>query len=166
VELLYRFEGRLGEPTVVGPVSEGLRLDVPFEGAITDGLLAGGRGRGIDYIRLRPDGVWIIDARDVIEAPGGHVHAHARGYVLPPAGAGAPDLQAILDPAFRPPDVRLAIRAAAICETGVPSLAYLNRTVVAVEGWVNNGTGELVFEGRAMPAVGAAAAIDAVAGTR
>jgi hypothetical protein len=164
VELLYRFEGRLGDSVPIGLVSEGLRLDNPFEGRITDGVLAGGRAWGTDHVRLRPDGVWVLEAREVIEVPGGYVHATARGYGLPPAGMPAPDLEAVLRPGFEPPEARFEIRVAGLCETGAPGLGHLNRVVTAVEGWFNPATRELVFEGRALRPVGAGTAVDRAAG--
>jgi hypothetical protein len=152
MELLYRFEGRIGASTPVGLLGEGLRLDNAFEGRITDGILAGGRAWGTDYVRLRDDGVWVLDAREVIEVPGGRVHASARGYGLPPDGLSAPDLEASLRPGYAPPDARFEIRVAALCETGAPGLGWLNRTVAAVEGWFNMANGELVYERRALRA--------------
>jgi hypothetical protein len=163
MDLLYRFEGHLGESVPIGIVGgEGLRLDNPFEGRITDGALAGGRCWGTDHVRLRPDGVWVLDAREVIEVPGGYVHGVAGGYGLPPAGLPAPDLGAMLRPDFEVPDVRFEIRVAGLCETGVPGLTHLNRAVTAVEGWFNPATRELVFEGRALRPVGAGTAAGAL----
>lgn len=152
--LLYRFEGRLGEPAPIGPVPGGLRLDIPFEGRLVDGLLAGGRGWGYDYLLQRIDGTAVIDARDTFEIPGGHLHAQARGFVVAAAGARMPSVDEMLSPGFSPADVRLLINGYALCQTGVPEYEHLNRTLVKVDGWVNNATGELVLEGRAVaPAV-------------
>jgi hypothetical protein len=102
MELLYRFEGRIGASTPVGLLGEGLRLDNAFEGRITDGILAGGRAWGTDYVRLRDDGVWVLDAREVIEVPGGRVHASARGYGLPPTDSPPPTSRRRCAPDTRP----------------------------------------------------------------
>jgi hypothetical protein len=83
MELLYRAEGQLDEPVAIGPVPGGNRVDFYFEGHVTAGKLAGGRFWGVDYQTQREDGVGVFDARDTFEVEGGHVHAHAHGYVLP-----------------------------------------------------------------------------------
>jgi hypothetical protein len=147
-DLLYRFEGSLAAPAPVGPVAEGLRLDIPFEGRIVAGELAGGRAWGVEYLLQRRDGVAILDARDTLEIPGGHLHARVAGHGLAPDGARMPTVEEMLDPAFRPADLRYVVNAFAFCQTGVPEYEHLNRTLVKVDGWYNPGTGELVFEGR------------------
>jgi hypothetical protein len=43
-------------------------------------------------------------------------------------------------------------RPYALCQTGVPAYEHLNRTLVKIDGYVNNATGELMFEGRAVAA--------------
>ncbi len=148
MRLLYRFEGALEQAAPIGLVSDGLRLDVPFAGRIVAGELAGGRGWGVDYLVQRRDGVGVIDARDTFEIPGGHLHAQARGFVVTPDGVDAPSPTEMLDPGFSPADVRLAVNAYALCQTGVPAYEHLNRALVKVDGWVNMATGELFLEGR------------------
>lgn len=149
MELLYRFEATLDQPAPIGPVTEGLRIDHPFRGRLTDGALAGGAGWGVDYLTLRPDGVGVVDARDTFEVPGGLLHAHARGYVTAPEGRRAPAIEDMLSPDFVPEDVAFDIRGFALCQTGVPGLEVLNRTVVAITGSVNMSTGALIIEGHA-----------------
>ncbi len=81
MEPLYRFEASLTETLPVGLVSEGIRLDVHFEGEVTAGMLVGARVRGIDYALLRGDGVGVINAYETIEAGDGRVvSVHAQGY--------------------------------------------------------------------------------------
>ena len=141
MELLYRAEGQLAEPVVIGPVPGANRVDFYFEGRVTAGTLAGNRFWGVDYQTQREDGVGVFHARDTFEVPGGHVHAHAHGYVLPTEEGAA------------------RIHGYGLLETGVPALEHLNRTVVEVTGSVNMETGALVFEGRAsQPATVALAA--------
>lgn len=152
MELIYRVEAALADPTSVGLVSGGARLDVPFEGRITGGLLAGGVVRGVDYVIQGPNGVAAVEARDAFELPGGGVlYAHARGYSVPPPGVEMPAVEKLLDPDHEPPDVWTSIRAFALCETVAPEFAWLNHTLVSVEGRLNGAAGELVFEGRAVP---------------
>jgi hypothetical protein len=157
MDLLYRFEGSLDEPVVLGPVVAGLRIDWTFSGRVTAGALAGARAWGTDYQLLRRDGIAVFDARDTFEVPGGHVQAAANGYVLAPDGVEMPAVEEMLDPAFQPADVRFLIHGYGTCETGVPDHEQLNRALVKVDGWVNMGTGELVFEGRAVAADAAVA---------
>jgi hypothetical protein len=71
---------------------------------------------------------------------------------VPPPGVALPSLEDLLAPDFEPPDVALLINGYALCQTGVPEYDHLNRTLVKIDGWVNNGTGELVFEGRPVEA--------------
>jgi hypothetical protein len=131
MELLYRAEGRLADPVVIGPVPGANRVDFYFEGRVTAGKLAGSRFWGVDYQTQREDGVGLFDARDTFEVDGGHVLAHAHGYVLLSDGGSA------------------RIHGYGLLETGVPELEHLNRAVVEVTGSVDMDTGELVFEGRA-----------------
>ena len=152
MDLLYRFEGTLGDVAPVGLVPHGLRIDIPFAGRLTDGVLGDGPARGVEYLLQRRDGVGVIDARDTFAIPGGFLHARAYGFVRPPAGVAPPPLEAMVDPGYEAPDLPLTIDGFALCETGVAAFAHLNRTLVKIDGWVNNGTGELVFEGRAVPA--------------
>jgi hypothetical protein len=148
MELLYRYEAELAEPVPVGPVPAGIRIDLEFRGALVGGTLAGGRGWGSEYLLQRSDGVGVIDARDTFEIPGGFLHAQAKGFVLPPEGLALPSIEEMSAPDFEPADMRLLIHGFALCQTGVPEFEHLNRALVKIDGWVNNATRELVFEGR------------------
>jgi hypothetical protein len=148
--VLYRFEGRLTGMTPIGVTAAGARIDVTFEGEVTDGQLGRGTLRGVEYFTLRPDGTGVIDARLAIESEHGPVACHARGYVIPPTGLEPPPLEAVADPAFPWPDIDLPLVEFATCQTGAPALAHLNRTVAAGHGTVNMATGRLVVETRAL----------------
>ncbi len=161
MNMLYRFEAELLPPAPIGPISTGIRTDFEFRGELVAGELAGGRGWGSEYLLLRPDGVGMIDARDTFEIPGGYLHAQAKGFVLLPDGVVPPTLEEMTAPDFEPADVRMLIHGYALCQTAVPEYEHLNRTLVKIDGWVNNATRELVFEGRA---VGAERAIEIAAG--
>lgn len=150
MELLYRYEATLQQPTPIGPVPGGFRIDIPFDGVLVAGTLAGGRGWGVEYLMQRPDGVGAIDARDTFEIPGGHLHAQASGFVMPPPGVEPITPEALLRPGYEMPDANLTIHGFALCQTAVPEFEHLNRTLVRIDGWVNNATGELVLEGRAL----------------
>lgn len=70
--------------------------------------------------------------------------------MLPSEGVTIPSIEAMLAPDFEPADVRMLIHGYAICQTGAPGCEHLNRTLVKIDGWVNNAMRELVFEGRAV----------------
>ncbi len=55
MDLLYRFDAQITDIVSIGVVPDDLRLDVHFEGRVTEGRLVGARVRGIDDSRDRPD---------------------------------------------------------------------------------------------------------------
>jgi hypothetical protein len=147
-ELVYRFEGQLGELYPLGLFDDGIRFHNQFEGRVTDGPFAGGRIFGLDQFTLRPDGVGVIEAPEVVECGEHRVAVHVRGYVVPPAGAPAPPLELVTQPGFEFPDVPFRVTGSAHISTVSPAYAHLNRTVAVVEGEVNMATGRLVVEAR------------------
>lgn len=148
-ELVYRFEGNLGELYPVGIFDDGLRFHNQFEGRVVDGPFAGGRIFGLDEFTLRPDGVGVIVAPEIIEAGEHRVSVHVRGYVVPPEGAPAPPLAAVAQPGFEFPDVPFRVTGSGLIATTSPAFAHLNRTVAVIEGEVNMATGRLLVEARA-----------------
>jgi hypothetical protein len=140
-------EGRLTELVTVGLVDEGLRMHNSFEGRIVAGEPAGGLVRGIDEFLIRPDGIGVIDAREVVTAGTGSLTASVLGYAHPPAGMPMPPLGVFLDPGFAWPDVRFTIECGAIYRAGTTAFDELGRTAVVHLGWVNMATRELVIEG-------------------
>jgi hypothetical protein len=149
--VLYRMRARLTESVPIGVVPEGLRVDNSFEGVITGGSLDGARVQGVDYYLIRPDLTGVIDAREVIIPAGGlAVAARAQGLIHPPAGAEAPPLEALLDPAFDWPDVPFAIEVFQTFTAAAGEHAYLNDVVVSHLGWVNYATRELQIEARVL----------------
>lgn len=148
-DLLYRFEGRLMEINPVGVLPEGLRLANAFEGTVTHGPLAGARVWGVDHFLVRPDGVGVIDAPETISRDDLHVVGQVRGYALPPDGAPAPQLEAMLDPGFEWPDVPFRIQGSVMFRAARSELDWMNRTVAVIHGEVTMSTGRLVIEARA-----------------
>jgi hypothetical protein len=146
--LVYRFEGKLTDSKPVGPVTDGVRADNSFEGTITEGTLLGAHVRGIDYFRVRADGVGVVDAREVVTLGDQTVAVRVHGYIVPPTGLPTPSLEELSSPDFVWPDVPFSIEALATFETAVPELAHLNRTTVVHTGSVNMATGQLVVEAR------------------
>ncbi|MEU8799642.1 DUF3237 family protein [Spirillospora sp. NPDC048819] len=146
--VVYRFEGRLTESLPVGLTPDGPRWDNHFGGKITEGEFAGAAVTGIDYFRVRADGVGVVDARELMTVDGHRVAVTVTGYILPPADLEAPPPEVLAAPDFTFPDVPFKIEAMAVFETGAPELAHLNRLAVIHNGTVNMATGELHVEAR------------------
>ena len=111
---LFRMEGRMTELVTVGLFGEGLRMYNSFEGRIVAGEPAGTTVRGVDVFTIRPDGVGIVDGRELVTTDDGHLTADLTGYSHPPAGLVMPPLEVILDPGFCWPDVDFTLEVAAI----------------------------------------------------
>lgn len=150
-ELIYRFEARLAELYPLGVFPEGVRFHNQFDGTVVDGPFAGARIFGVDQFLLRPDGIGVIVAPEVIEHGDHRISGEVRGYVVPPAGAPVPPLEAVLDPAFAWPEAPFRVTGSVLLRTAHPGLAHLNSTVAVVEGTVSLATGELRVEARAVP---------------
>jgi hypothetical protein len=148
-DLIYKFEARLAEMYPLGLFDEGIRFHNDFDGTIVDGPFTGARIFGLDPFLLRPDGVGVIDAPEVIDAGEVRVSLQVRGYVVPPAGMEMPPLEVLLEPGFAFPDVDFRVTASGLIRTAAPEYAALNATVAVVEGTVNLATGRLVVEARA-----------------
>ena len=146
--LVYRFQGQLAEMYPIGLFPSGIRFHNNFEGTITDGPFNGAAIFGLDQFTVRPDGVGVIVAHEVIDAGTTRVAVDLRGYVVPPDGAPEIPLEAMLDPTFEFPDAPFRVTGAATAQTTDPAWAHLNRAVIVVEGSVNLATGELDVEAR------------------
>ena len=149
-DLVYRFEGNLGELYPVGLFAEGLRFHNQFEGRVVAGPCEGARIFGLDQFMLRPDGVGVIVAPEIIDTGDERVSVDVRGYVVPPAGMQVPPLEVIASPGFEFPPVDFRVVGGATIRTVAPRLAALNSVVAALEGTVNMGTGRLEVEARAL----------------
>jgi hypothetical protein len=138
----YAFEAEMTQVVPIGLVPEGLRIDADYAGTITEGPLSGAAIEGVDHFLVRPDGVGVIDARQVFSSEDGRTVASAvRGYVMPPAGM--PTLEEVADPAFVWPDVDLPMHGAVDLRTAAPDLRTLNATVFGFTGTLNVARGEL-----------------------
>jgi hypothetical protein len=136
----YAFRADVTRITPIGLTALGLRLDVGFAGSISEGRLAGSSLEGIDYLIIRPDGVGVIDAREVI-SDGDRVVAavRAEGYIVPPFPV--PELSVLADPDFQWPDVDLPIHGAAFWETSEEDISTAAATVYGFTGSVNVASG-------------------------
>jgi hypothetical protein len=147
-ELIYRFEAQLSDLYPVGRFAEGIRFHNSFEGRIVAGPFTGARLFGLDHFTLRPDGVGVIEAPEIIDTGDTRVALYVRGYVVPPEGLEFPGLDAVESPHFEFPDVPFRVTASGLIQTADPSYAHLNQTVAVIEGEVNMATGALAIEAR------------------
>lgn len=148
-ELIYRFEARLGDLYPVGVYPDGLRFHNQFEGTITDGPFAGGRIFGLDEFTLRPDGVGVVDAPEIIETADARLRVRVRGYVVPPADMEFPGLEVVTSPDFQFPDVDFRFTGAAFIDAVDERYRRFNAVVGVLEGTVNMATGTIKVEARA-----------------
>jgi hypothetical protein len=137
----YRLDAHFTDIQVIGPVAEGLRMNGHFAGTITagDGLV-GATVVGVDYFRIRADGVGIIDGHEVLSVDGHNVAVRLNGYVLPPTGTVAPTIEEMIAPGFVWPDTDNRIEAFATFSAAAPELAHLTRVTVVHTGAVNFAT--------------------------
>jgi len=149
---LFRMEGRMTELVTVGLFAEGLRMYNSFDGRIVAGELDGATVRGIDMFTIRPDGIGVVDGRELVTVGDRHLTADLTGYSHPPAGMAMPPLEVLLDPGFCWPDVDFTLEVAAVYRTAAPEFAEIGRIPVAHLGRVNMATRELVIEGFRLPA--------------
>ena len=70
---LFSYRVTLSPPEVIGPVPEGIRVNIHITGGEVDGPKARGkiRPRGVDWMTIRRDGVAILDVRITIETHDG-----------------------------------------------------------------------------------------------
>lgn len=117
----------------LGLTALGLRIDFGFAGSLTEGRLTGCTLEGIDYLLVRPDGVGVIDARELV-FNGDRVIAAIRveGYVVPPFPM--PELSVLADPNFQWPDVDLPLHGAAFWETSDEDLSTAAAAVYGFTG--------------------------------
>lgn len=146
--VLYEFRGQFTGIVAIGPVADGFRLNGHFAGKLTKGDLSGAELVGVDYFRIREDGVGVVTAHEVVTLEDKVVAVELHGFLEPPAGMPAPRPADIVKPGFQWPTAPYTIHVAATFETAHPELANLNHTVVAHTGTVNFTDGTLFVEAR------------------
>lgn len=149
-DLIYKFEGSLSDIYPLGVFPEGIRFHNDFDAKVVDGPFAGGRLFGLDQFMLRPDGVGVIIAPEVIDTGDTRVSADVRGYVVPPAGIEMPPLEVVASPGFQFPDLDFRVTGSVLLRTADPRYESLNRVVGYIEGTVNMSNGALKVEARAL----------------
>jgi hypothetical protein len=148
--LIYRFEAQLADMYPIGIFPEGIRFHNDFSGTIVAGPFTGAAIFGLDQFMLRPDGVGVIVAPEIVDNGETRVALDVRGYVVPPAGMEMPPLEVLASPDFEFPDLDFRVTGSALLRTADQRYDHLNRTVAAIEGTANLGTGKLVVEARAL----------------
>ena len=123
LEHICSFWAVLSAPEVIGPLAEGLRINVYVTGGEVTGPKVRGRLRtvGGDWLSLRPDGIGLLDVRITIESHDGALIYMTYGGV---ADLGEDGYQRFL--AGNPP-ARVPLRIAPRCYTGHPEYLWLNR---------------------------------------
>jgi len=138
----YAFDARLTSVVPIGLVPDGLRVDVSFEGTVTEGPMTGGSLTGIDYLLFRRDGVGVVDVRMLVRLPGGGTAAvTARGYMIAPFEM--PPLETLAAPDFQWPDAETALHGCATIQTMESALAAANQTMYGFAGTTNPGRGDM-----------------------
>jgi hypothetical protein len=156
LEIAYRFEATMTESIPIGLTPEGIRFDNVFDGLIVEGPHTGARVHAVDPFLMRPDGVGVIDAYELISTTNGeHITARVRGYVVPPAGLQLPPPDVLLSPDFQWPDIDFPLHGFVLASTSGDELAWMNRTAFAIEGTFNMASRQLKITGRYfVPAAG------------
>jgi hypothetical protein len=124
LEHIMSYSAKLGEPEVIGPLPEGLRVNVYVtEGAVTGPKVFGKlRPVGGDWLTIRQDGVGILDVRATIETNDGALIylAYGGGVDLGPDGYER-------FARGEPPPSGTAIRMSPRFHTAHPDYLWLNR---------------------------------------
>lgn len=147
----YAFQAEVTRIRPIGLTARGLRLDISLTGSITEGRLTGCTIEIIDYLLIRPDGVAVVDAREVI-SDGDRVIAalRAEGYIVPPFPM--PELSILADRDFQWPDVDLPAHGAHFWETSDEDLSTTAATVYGFTATANMATGVLKLSARSLAA--------------
>lgn len=145
----YAFQAEVTRIRPIGLTARGLRFDIRLTGSVTEGRLTGCTVEIIDYLLIRPDGVAVVDARDLI-SDGDRVIAALRadGYIVPPFLM--PELSVLADPSFQWPNVDLPMHGAHFWETADEDLSTAAATVYGFTGSANMATGILKLSARSL----------------
>lgn len=123
LEHICSYWATLSPPEVIGPLAEGLRINL----FVTDGAISGPKMRGRlrrvggDWLCLRPDGIGVLDVRATLELEGGALVYTTYGGV---AELGTDGYQKFLE--GNPPDI-VSLKIAPRYYTGHSDYLWLNR---------------------------------------
>jgi hypothetical protein len=129
------YRATLSEPEVIGPVAEGLRLNI----YVTGGEVLGPRIKGIirpvgaDWLTIRTDGVGILDVRATLEThDGALIYVYYNGL----AELGPDGYKNFLEGALPPPD-GIPLRIRPNYQTSHPDYLWVNRACCVGVGKVD-----------------------------
>lgn len=155
----YAFRAEVTRIRPIGLTARGLRLDISLTGSVTEGQLTGCTVEIVDYLLIRPDGVAVVDARDLV-SNGDRVIAavRAEGYIVPPFPM--PELSVLADPNFQWPDIDLPMHGAHFWETADKDLSIAAATVYGFTASANIATGVLKLSARSLVAASQPVGVD------
>jgi hypothetical protein len=119
------YRATLAEPEVIGPVAEGLRLNLYLTGGELLGPKIKGKVRpaGADWLTIRTDGIGVLDVRATLETDDG---ALIYTYYTGIADLGPDGYQNFLDGAPPPPE-GIDLRICPSYQTSHPDYQWVNR---------------------------------------
>lgn len=138
------YKATLSEPEVIGPVAEGLRLNVYVTGGEVLGPKVKGRilPVGADWLTVRTDGIGVLDVRATMETEDGAlIYTYYKGIAeLGPDGyrnflEGAP-----------PPAEGVDLRIRPTYQTAHPAYQWLNRAFCVGIGKAFLAKGEVSYD--------------------
>jgi hypothetical protein len=138
------YRATLSEPEVIGPVAEGLRLNVYVTGGEVLGPRIKGKIRpvGADWLTVRSDGVGILDVRATVETDDGAlIYTYYRGV----AHLGPDGYQNFLDGAPPPPS-GIPLRIQPVYQTSHPDYLWVNRAFCIGVGKAFLEKGEVSYD--------------------
>ncbi len=144
MEHVTSYEATLAEPEVIGPVAEGLRLNIYLTGGEVLGPKVKGLVRpvGADWLTIRTDGVGILDVRATIETEDGAlIYSYYKGI----AELGPDGYRNFLEGAPPPPEgINLRIRPN--YQTAHPAYQWMNRSFCVGIGKAFLDRGEVRYD--------------------
>ena len=144
MEYVTSYIATLSEPEVIGPVAEGLRLNVYVTGGTVDGPKMKGKilPVGADWLTIRTDGVGVLDVRaTVLTDDGALVYIYYKGVMdLGPDGyknflEGAP-----------PPPEGIVLRTNPWFQTVHPDYLWMTRGLFVEVGKAYLDRGEVCYD--------------------
>lgn len=144
MEHVTSYRATLAEPEVIGPVAEGLRLNMYVTGGQAEGPKIKGKilPVGADWLTVRMDGVGILDVRGTLQTDDG---ALIYTYYTGIADMGPDGYQNFLNGSPPPPDgIDLRIRPS--YQTSHPDYLWLNRGFFVGVGKAFMDRGEVQYD--------------------
>ena len=130
MEHIFTLDATVEAPEVIGPVADGLRLNAYISGGSLSGPRLNGTLRpvGADWLRVRTDGVGLVDARTTFELDDGAlIYAQYTGV----CDLGEAAYESLLAGRFPGP---ATVRAAGKLHCAAPAHGWINRHQFVVIG--------------------------------